>query len=148
MPHPLRRLLGAFAALLALTASGCDSPSEPQGVAGRYSVYSVNGHRPPAFVRMSPGGEELLSGELLLADDGIVAIELETRASGQVSHVTYTGVYQANGDLLTFEHLTDGDRDITANGVVISPSEVAVTLHVPGPPSSGALYHAPLILRR
>lgn len=147
MPHLLRRL-GAFAALLALAASGCDSPSEPQGVAGRYSVYSVNGNRPPAYVRMSPAGEELLEGELLLAGDGIVAIELQTRASGQVSHVTYTGVYQVNGDLLTFEHLTDGDRDITANGVVISPSEVAVTLHVPGPPPSGAVYHAPFILRR
>jgi hypothetical protein len=147
MPHPLRRL-GAFAALLALAAGGCDTPSGPQGVAGRYSVYSANGHRPPAYVRMSPAGEELLGGELLLTSDGIVAIELETRASGKVSHVTYTGVYQATGDLLTFEYLTDGDRGITADGVVISPSEVAVTLHVPGPPSSGAVYHAPLILRR
>jgi hypothetical protein len=147
MPHPLRRP-GAFAALLALATVGCDNPSEPQGVAGRYSVYSVNGNRPPAFVRMSPGGEELLGGELLLADDGIVAVELETRVSGQVLHVTYSGVYQVTGDLLTFEYLTDGDRDITANGVVISPSEVAVTLHVPGPPSSGAVYHAPFILRR
>ena len=153
MPTSTRRrlVLGALLPLLALSAAGCDdSPSEPDGVQGRYSVYSVNGHRPPAFVRVGPAGEvQLEDAELRLFDDGVVAIELETRSGSETTYTTYTGMYRATGDRLTLEHLTDGDRIVTADGVVISPAEVAVTLHIRGPSFSGfTLYHVALILRR
>lgn len=151
MPSTRRRLvLGALLPMLALSAAACDSPSEPGGVEGRYSVYLVNGHRPPAFVRMDPSGEvQLVDADVHLGGDGVVDIELETRDGGETVHVAYTGVYQASGDRLTFEHLTDGDRIITANGVVISPGEVAVTLHIRGPSYVGFItYHVALILRR
>lgn len=152
MTPSIRRRRLAFGALLPLLAlsAACDTPSLPDGVAGRYRVHSVNGYRPPAFVRMSPTGEvQLVDAELHLGDDGIVAIELETRSGTQVAHHTYTGVYTASGDRLTLEHLTDGDRLIEANGVVVSPAEVAVTLHIRGPSYVGfMMYHVALILRR
>jgi hypothetical protein len=157
MPHPVRRrpamprVLGALAALLALAAAGCDSPSEPQGVAGRYSVYSVNGHRPPAYVRMSPVGEvQMVDADLRLEENGDAVVTLATRSGSEaVKYTTYTGMYQAAGDLLTLENLTDGERVIAANGVVISQREVAVTLHIIGPSYVGFIvYHIPLILRR
>jgi len=145
-----RLVLGVLLPLLALAAAACDSPSEPSGVDGRYSVYLVNGHRPPAFVRMAPAGEvQLVDADVHLGDDGVVDIELETRDGGETAHVAYTGVYQASGDRLTFEHLTDGDRVITAEGVVVSPREVAVTLHIRGPSYVGfIIYNVALILRR
>lgn len=153
MPATRRLLFGALLPLLALSAAGCDdSPTVLDGVDGRYSVYSVNGHRPPAYVRMSPTGEVVLvDADLHLSEDGVVSIELQTRpgGGGEVTRTTYSGAWQANGDLLTLEHLTDGNRLITANGVVISPREVAVTLHIIGPSYVGFMvYHVALILRR
>lgn len=152
----MRRML-ALVPLLAATLAACDGTSEPSGVDGRYSVYSVNGHRPPLAVRGDPSGAvvQVVDARLEL-DAPNATVELETRmmangTAGETTTTTYTGTYSAAGDVLAFGALSTGENGVRigAQGVVISPREVAVTLHIPGPSYQGfSTYPVALILRR
>lgn len=151
-------LVRALVPLLALAAAACDGTSEPGGVEGRYSVHSVNGQRPPAGVRGTAGGGmmQVVDARLEL-DEPNAVVELETRlvaANGTASAATtttYSGTWQASGDVITFAMLTpsDGGPGVRAEGVVVSPREVVVTLHFAVASSQGFFtYPVSLILRR
>lgn len=154
--RPMLRIL-ALVPLLAAALAACDGTSEPSGVEGRYSVYSVNGDRPPRAVRGDPsGGVVQVVDARLELDAPNATVELETRVmangtAGQTTSTTYSGTYTAAGDVLTFGALSTGENGIRvgAQGVVISPREVAVTLHIPGPSYQGFnVYPVALVLRR
>lgn len=151
-PMP-RKLVRGLVPLLALALAACDGASEPSGVEGRYSVHSVNGHLPPTTVRT---GVQVVDATLQL-DEANATVELRTRAvgadgsAGAATTTTYGGTYQASGDVLAFSQLSTGDDGfrVHAEGVVISPREVVVTLHVPIPAYQGfSTYPVSLILRR
>lgn len=152
-----RNAFRAAAALVLAALAACENTSEPSGVEGSYSVYSVNGQRPPADVRADLGGARLqvVDAELSLDAPNQASVELGTRATGgsggtsAVTPTTYTGTYQVAGDVITFGMLESGGTRVYAEGVVISPREVAVTLHFAAPAYTGFnTYPVALILRR
>lgn len=145
--------------LLAFAVAACEGTSEPSGVEGRYSVHSVNGRRPPTPVTGTPSGSlvQVVDAHLEL-DEPNAVVELETRvvgtngAAGAATTTTYSGTYEASGDVITFGLLASSGADgvrVHAEGVVISPREVVVTLHIPVASSQGFFsYPVSLILRR
>jgi hypothetical protein len=150
------RLVRVLVPLLALAAA-CEGTSEPNGVEGRYSVHTANGQRPPAGVAAVFGGQLQVVDATLELDAPNAVVELETRTvepngtSSASTTTTYTGTYQASGDVITFEMLTpsDGSPRVRAEGVVVSPREVVVTLHFALASSQGFFtYPVSLILRR
>lgn len=153
-----RIVVRAFASLLVVALAACDGLSEPEGVEGRYAVYTVNGDRPPAVLLAPPGGgrTEAVDATLLLRAPDQVAVELATRVvgpdgtPGPVNRVAYAGTYKVEGGFITMGRLEAADgRGADAEGVVISPREVAVTLEIPAPPSQGLYtYPVALVLRR
>lgn len=160
MPHSAGRraaLSRVLVPLLALALPACDSTSGPGGVEGSYRVHSVNGRPPPMPVRgtSSGGVVQVVDARLQLAAPDQLTVELETRVveadgtTGAPTRTTYAGTYQANGDVLAIGPLTGGDARAQAEGVVISPREVAVTLHIPAASFQGFyVYPVALILRR
>lgn len=132
---PRLALRSAFA-LLALALAACDSTSEPDGVAGTYSVRAVNGERPPVTVwgNAVQGYQQVVDADVRLGADGEASVELVMRmvtanGTGPEQRTTYEGTYQQNGDVLTFSFLeSDAGLRVSARGVVISGREVAVTL--------------------
>lgn len=152
-----RHLLRTAPALLVLVLSACDGASGPQGVEGRYGVYSVNGHKPPVAVRGDPSGAQVqvVDAQLTLSAPGTASVELATRVRGAdgtvgaTTRTTFTGTYQHSGDRLALSSLRAEGTQVGAEGVVISPREVAVTLHVAAPSYVGYYtYPVALILRR
>jgi hypothetical protein len=152
-----RHLFRGAAALLVLVLAACDGTSEPQGVEGHYGVYSVNGQKPPAPVRGdgSGGVVQVVDARLTLSAPGTASVELATRMRaadgtvGATTRTTYTGTYQQNGDVLTLGNLQAEGTQVRAEGVVISPREVAVTLHIAVPAYTGYYtYPVALIVRR
>ncbi|HEU0298336.1 MAG TPA: hypothetical protein VFR37_02755, partial [Longimicrobium sp.] len=133
-----RHLLRGAAALLVMALSACDGASEPQGVEGRYGVYSVNGHKPPVPVRGDPSGAQVqvVDAQLTLSAPNAASVLVATRVRGAdgtvgaTTRTTYTGTYQQNADRLVLSNLQAEGTHVGAEGVVISPREVAVTLHV------------------
>jgi hypothetical protein len=157
--HPMRwfRLFRPLVPLLALAAAACDGAAEPSGVEGRYSVHSVNGRPPPALVTTTFSGAVQVVDARLELDAPEATVELETRlvsangAAGATTRTTYSGTYQASGDVITFGTLEPSDEGpgVRAEGVVISPREVVVTLHFAVASSQGYFtYPVSLILRR
>lgn len=152
-----RHLFRGTAAIVVLLLSACDGTSEPQGVEGRYSVYSVNGQKPPAPVRGDASGTQVqvVDAQLTLSAPSTASVELATRVReangtvGATTRTTYTGTYQLNGDVLALSNLQGEGTQVGAQGVVISPREVAVTLHIAAPAYTGYFtYPVALIVRR
>lgn len=152
-----RHLFRTAAALLVLVLAACDGTSGPQGVEGRYGVYSVNGQKPPAPVRGDGSGGvlQVVDAQLTLSAPGTASVELATRMRaadgtvGATTRTTYTGTYQQNGDVLALSNLRAEGTQASAQAVVISPREVAITLHIPAPAYTGYFtYPVALIVRR
>ena len=152
-----RHLFRTAAALLVLVLGACDGTSEPQGVEGRYGVYSVNGQKPPAPVRGDGSGGvlQVVDAQLALSAPNVASVELATRMRaadgtvGAITRTTYTGTYQRNGDVLTLSTLQGEGTQVSAQAVVISPREVAVTLHFAVASYTGYFtYPVALIVRR
>ncbi len=131
------RVVPRFAvALLALALAACDGTSEPSGVEGRYAVYTVNGQRPPTtvFAQQCCGERQVVDAAVRLGDDGTISVELATRGIapsgtvGEVERATYSGTFQQHGDVLVMEWLQGPEFRVRADGIVISPREVGVTL--------------------
>ncbi len=150
-------LIRALLPLLALAAA-CEGTSEPGGVEGRYTVQAVNGKRPPVAVRGTAAGGTLQVVDARLdLDPPNAVVELKTRlvagngTAGAPATTTYSGAWRASGDIITFELLdaSDGGPRVRAEGVVVSPREVAVTLHFAVSSSEGYFtYPVSLILGR
>jgi hypothetical protein len=134
MPRSALRL--ACVLLLGLFSACGDDPAEPRGVAGRYSVYTINGTRPPTGVFTGVGGTlEVVDASVRLDDGGAASVELTTRrvnagVAGAEERTTYTGTFQVQGDVLRLSEMRFNGGAALAEGVVISPREVAVTLHL------------------
>lgn len=126
-------------AVASLALAACDGTSDPSGVAGRYTAHTVNGRRPPATVwapSFSGWQEQAVNASVRLESDGDLSVEVATRllrsdsTLGEVVRSTYTGTYQQNGDLLEIGWLQGPEYRVRADGVVISPREVGVTLRL------------------
>lgn len=133
----MRNLTAACALLAALVVGGCESGSEPSGPAGRYTLYHAAGAPPPATFGPSDlnygSYRKLLGSRLILNESGAASITLEIRheatSGGTVTmeHDTIPGQWRAEGSRL---HLTFAQGEgYFASAALVSPREVAVSLH-------------------
>ena len=129
-------VLRSACASLVLLLSACEGTSAPSGLEGRYSAYTVNGRRPPTtvFARRCCGEQQVVDAAIRLHNDGGISVELSTRGIapdgtvGQVERVTYSGTFQRQGDVLVVDRLQGPEFGLRADGIVISPREIGVTL--------------------
>jgi hypothetical protein len=152
------RFVRALVPLLALALSACEGASGPEGMDGRYGVYRVNGQPTPAPVSSNPAARTMQVVDAHLELDAPNAtIELEMRlvgengAVGSATTFTYIGTYQVSGGAITFSQLQSNPPGLgaTAQGVVNSSREVAVTLELGFPTYQGYFtYPMSLVLRR
>lgn len=151
------RLLPRLACLLlaGVVFAACDGTSDPEGVEGRYSAHAVNGRELPAtvFASWSFGQEQVVDADVRLGEDGKASVELARRlvrpdsTVGPTGRTTYTGTFRQVGDRLEIGSLRSPDGlQVPAQGVVISPREIAVTLRFY--PLSSTGYTVSIIARR
>lgn len=127
----LRSALRAACTLFVLALSACDSStSDPEGVAGTYTLRMVNGERPPVMVWSGTGGNiQVTDADVRLDEDGGAFVELTTRVGGTAQSTIYRGTYEQTGDVLELGFLEspEGQR-VGAQGIVISGNEIGMTL--------------------
>jgi len=125
----MRRALVALVSLFVLTTAGvCDSTdtTSPEGVAGTYTLVSVNGQNLPATTQDGT----ITAGSLTINANNTFSFS-ETR-TGQAAQVA-SGTWSVSGSTYTFHPTSAGDNEdatgtINGNTATITASEGVLVL--------------------